>query len=79
MPWPEFMNEYRQAGGPDISERRLAYWSIWRELRGAITSLSMMDAVPRGNADMLSAFGGLYFTRILLAKLADRLQGLLAQ
>lgn len=77
MPWAEFMTEYRAAGGPDVSEDRLAYWAFWRELRGSITSFSMMDAVPKGQADIRSGFGGLYFTRILLAKLADRLQGLL--
>jgi len=79
MPWAEFMAEYRAAGGPAISEERLEFWSIWRELRGSITSISMMDAVPKGVADLRSAFGGIYFTRLLLMKLADRLQGLLAR
>nr|WP_217895194.1 phosphotransferase family protein [Sphingomonas sp. CDS-1] len=78
MPWSEFMAEYRAAGGPDISDERLHFWSIWRELRGSITSISMMDAVPKGAADIRAAFGGIYFTRLLMMKLADRLQGLLA-
>lgn len=79
MPWAEFMAAYHAAGGPDVPEDRLAFWSIWRELRGTITSISMMDAVPKGVADLRAAFGGIYFTRLLLMKLADRLQGLLAR
>lgn len=77
LSWDSFMAEYRAAGGPEIGEERLRYWSIWRELRGAITSISMMDAVPKHSADLRAAFGGLYFTRVLLTKLATRLQDLL--
>lgn len=79
MPWTDFMAAYRAAGGPAISEERLIFWSIWRELRGSVTSISMMDAVPKGVADLRAAFGGVYFTRLLLLKLAGRLQDLLAR
>jgi aminoglycoside phosphotransferase (APT) family kinase protein len=79
MTWAEFMAEYRAAGGPDISEQRLGYWSLWRELRGTVTSMSMMDGVPKGTADLRTAFGGLFFTPMLLAIMAKRLQQLLAR
>ncbi len=32
LPWEEFMAAYRDAGGPDISEERLSFFTVWRTL-----------------------------------------------
>lgn len=73
MPWAEFMAEYRAAGGPAVSAGRLHYWQYWKYLRGAITSVSMMNAVKDQNADIRTAFGGIFFTRFCLTKTAEHL------
>jgi len=79
MPWEDFMAEYRAAGGPNISEERLQYWLLWRYLRGAITSISMLNAVSNADdqTDVKTAFGGVFFTRYCLTKVAEQMGGLL--
>lgn len=32
MPWQEFMDAYRDAGGPDVSDARISFFSVWRTL-----------------------------------------------
>jgi aminoglycoside phosphotransferase (APT) family kinase protein len=73
MPWPEFLAEYRAAGGPAVSEARLRFWSLWKYLRGAITSVSMLNAVSDRSADLRTAFGGVFFTRHCLTRTAELL------
>jgi len=74
LAWSEFMAAYHAAGGRGVTDARMHYWSIWREFRGAITSVSMMNSVTEGDADLRSAFGGLFFTRTLIAEVSRRLQ-----
>jgi aminoglycoside phosphotransferase (APT) family kinase protein len=31
-PWPDFMTAYRDAGGPEISDARIRFFSVWRTL-----------------------------------------------
>jgi aminoglycoside phosphotransferase (APT) family kinase protein len=76
LPWCEFMQEYREAGGAGVDEDRLRFWSMWKYLRGTITSISMLNAVADVRADIRTAFGGIFFTRFCLAKTAERLASL---
>jgi len=73
MPWSEFLAEYRAAGGRAVSDERIFYWRFWKYLRGAITSISMMNAVTdkQAPADIRTAFGGVFFTRFCLTKICE--------
>lgn len=46
LPWEEFMSAYHAAGGPEVSERRLAFFRIWRTL-----TLSVWTGMARGTFD----------------------------
>jgi aminoglycoside phosphotransferase (APT) family kinase protein len=75
MTWEDFLAEYRAAGGPEISPERLRYWDMWLYLRGAVTSMSMMDRLlVDPPPDIRPAFGGPHFTRMCIRKVAEFLQ-----
>jgi aminoglycoside phosphotransferase (APT) family kinase protein len=77
MPWPEFIAEYHAHGGAPFSRESERFWGMWVYLRGAITSISMMDRLTMDPpADIRPAFGGPYFTRFCIRKVAEYLQSL---
>ena len=74
MDWEAFLAEYRAHGGREVSAKRLDYWSMWKFLRGAITSISLMEAFAGGEAaELRAAFGAMYFTRMCLVEVSTRL------
>jgi aminoglycoside phosphotransferase (APT) family kinase protein len=77
MPWQEFIAEYHAQGGAPFSRDSERYWGMWVYLRGAITSVSMMDRLLIDPpADIRPAFGGPYFTRFCIRKVAEYMQTL---
>jgi aminoglycoside phosphotransferase (APT) family kinase protein len=48
LPWPEFMEAYRNSGGGDISEARMQFFTVWR---------SVMLAVQMGGAKAMYESG----------------------
>lgn len=46
LPWDEFMDAYYAAGGPEVTERRMAFFRIWRTL-----TLSVWTGMARGTFD----------------------------
>lgn len=73
--WTEFMRAYRDHGGAPIEESRLAYWSLWKYLRGCVTSISLSENVRRDpRCDLRTAFGGIHYTRYCLQKVAAGLE-----
>ncbi|MDB5971517.1 MAG: hypothetical protein JWQ90_3967 [Hydrocarboniphaga sp.] len=75
MPWDEFVAEYSAGGGVRPSPESERYWGMWMYLRGAITSVTMMDRLMlQPPADIRPAFGGPHFTRFCIRKVADYLQ-----
>ena len=77
MPWEDYLAEYRRNGGAEIEPQRLRYWEMWVYLRGAVTSISMMDRLlVDPPPDIRPAFGGPHFTRMCVRKVADIMQTL---
>ncbi|MET0988394.1 MAG: phosphotransferase family protein, partial [Steroidobacteraceae bacterium] len=77
LPWEEYLAEYRRNGGAEIEPQRLRYWEMWLYLRGAVTSISMMDRLEVDPPpDIRPAFGGPHFTRMCVRKVADIMQTL---
>lgn len=75
LPWTEFLAEYHAAGGPQASLESAHYWGMWMYLRGAITSVSLMDRLlDEPPPDIRPAFGGPHFTRYCVRKIAEFLQ-----
>jgi len=72
LPWSDFVGEYVCAGGVPLSAQRERYWGMWMVLRGAITSVSMMDRLlVAPTPDIRPAFGGPHFTRYCVRQVAD--------
>lgn len=46
LPWDEFMQAYHQAGGPPVSARRMAFFTVWRTLL-----LSVLTRFARNSYD----------------------------
>ena len=80
MPWNEFIDEYRKAGGLSVSEFRLGYFEIWRPLRNATLCGGVLHSLMHGRADDidpvtigLSTFGRLQADLAAsLNRIADR-------
>jgi aminoglycoside phosphotransferase (APT) family kinase protein len=74
MPWAEFLAEYHAHGGKPFSAASERFWSMWVYLRGAVTSVSMMDRLLIDPPpDIRPAFGGPHFVRVLSRKVAEHL------
>jgi aminoglycoside phosphotransferase (APT) family kinase protein len=77
LPAQEWQALYTARAGYPIDEDRLRYWSLWKWLRGTVTSVTMKDKAdsdPR--CDLRTAFGGIHFTRLCLRQLAEALERL---
>ena len=48
MPWPEFLAHHRAAGGPEITDERLAFFEIWRCLRNAALAAGVLFDLQHG-------------------------------
>jgi aminoglycoside phosphotransferase (APT) family kinase protein len=74
MPWSEFLAEYHAAGGPEFGAESERFWGMWSYLRGAVSSISMMDRLLYDPpADIRPAFAGPHYTRFCTRKIADYL------
>ncbi|MET0657713.1 MAG: phosphotransferase family protein [Steroidobacteraceae bacterium] len=77
LPWSEFIAEYRASGGAPFSAESERYWGMWVYLRGAITSVAMMDRLTIDPpADIRPAFAGPHFTRLCIRKVAEFMKSL---
>jgi aminoglycoside phosphotransferase (APT) family kinase protein len=80
MPWAEFMAEYQRSGGSPVSDFRLNYFEIWRPLRNAVVSGTVLHSLMQGEAHDIDpvTIGVSTFTR-LQADLAKSLNAILSQ
>jgi thiamine kinase-like enzyme len=80
LPWAEFMAEYQQSGGSPVSDFRLNYFEIWRPLRNAVVSGTVLHSLMHGEAHDIDpvTIGVSTFTR-LQADLAKSLNAVLSQ
>jgi aminoglycoside phosphotransferase (APT) family kinase protein len=80
MPWTEFMAEYERSGGSPVSDFRLNYFEIWRPLRNAVVSGTVLHSLMQGEAHDIDpvTIGVSTFTR-LQADLAKSLNAILSQ
>lgn len=74
MLWRDFLAEYHAHGGAPFEAASERYWRMWVYLRGAVTSVSMMDRLlVDPPPDIRPAFGGPHFVRMLTRKVAENL------
>ena len=63
---------YASKVGRPVDQDRLRYWSLWKWLRGSVTSVTLKAKVNSDAAcDLRTAFGGIHFTRLCLRQLAE--------
>lgn len=75
LPWRRFTELYTARCGRIVDEAALRYWSLWKFLRGAVTSVSMTHSLRHGlQSDLRTAFGGVHYTRFCSQELAKRLE-----
>ncbi|MCG2621293.1 phosphotransferase family protein [Arthrobacter sp. I2-34] len=56
VPWEQFMERYRDSGGPEISADRLAFFGVWCQLKNSALAAGVLRDVAAGkinNIDML--------------------------
>jgi len=77
MPWSDFLERYRQAGGAPVREDRLRAYQIWRGLRNAACCALGLKAFHDGlNTDLRLAFAGRVLLRDFAADVETQMQAL---
>jgi aminoglycoside phosphotransferase (APT) family kinase protein len=76
LPWPEFMEAYRAAGGPEVSDARLSFFTIWRTLTLSVwTGMARQTYDSDADRDLrVAAIGHNTFPRQLRALANDLVQ-----
>lgn len=69
--WSDFITEYRQAGGPPVVTKDLAYFTVWQDLWRGVSAYRVRAKFLADPAQLSDAIAGLLMAPRFLARAAD--------